>query len=301
MVRSRLFWITLASMAAASCLLVRDLDSLEGAAPGDDATAPGVEGGGSSGASSSSSGQLPSDGGLEADAADAGSTCPEGRGPAMVRLPAPLDFCIDSTEVTLGQYRTFLQAGVAPADQPPRCASNGSFGSNISFPMPEAGRDQEPIRGVDFCDALAFCTWAGKTLCGDRETGGPTGLDAGPKGRWYAACNHNDDTLHDYPYGEPFDVNACNGLQRWQEQDAAAKLLPVASLPSCEGSYPGLFDLSGNVQEWEDSCATTDAGTRCVTRGGAFYNGSANLRCDTRNVIPADTQDVGLGVRCCAD
>ena len=56
-------------------------------------------------------------------------------------------------------------------------------------------------------------------------------------------------------------------------------LVPVASLPGCQGGYPGVFDMSGNVEEVEDSC--DDAGT-CYSRGGSFVDDPAlaETRCD---------------------
>jgi formylglycine-generating enzyme required for sulfatase activity len=60
------------------------------------------------------------------------------------------------------------------------------------------------------------------------------------------------------------------------------KPLPVASVPSCEGGYAGLFDMVGNVAEFIDSCLPPDPGCPadlgghqcdlCVLVGGSFQD-----------------------------
>src|SRR5258706_14768826 len=51
--------------------------------------------------------------------AEAGPSCPELEGPTMIRTP---DGCIDSTEVTRGQYAKFLAAGVDVSQQRVECS-----------------------------------------------------------------------------------------------------------------------------------------------------------------------------------
>jgi len=47
-------------------------------------------------------------------------------------------------------------------------------------------------------------------------------------------------------------------------------LAPVASFPGCEGFYPGLFDLEGNVAEWVDSCdGSSGPNDHCTLAGGS--------------------------------
>jgi formylglycine-generating enzyme required for sulfatase activity len=73
-----------------------------------------------------------------------------------------------------------------------------------------------------------------------------------------------------------------------------------AGTTSCEGGYAGLFDLSGNVGEWEDSCnGTTDADS-CRIRGGSYQRASANLRCDDTYTWQRGAAFVDVGIRCCA-
>jgi len=79
--------------------------------------------------------------------------------------------------------------------------------------------------------------------------------------------------------------------------------VPVGTLSSCQSSvsgYGGVYDLSGNVWEWEDSCSGTGSGATCRVRGGSYINDYNELNCATdrrwyRTSVRSDT-----GFRCCS-
>ena len=62
---------------------------------------------------------------------------------------------------------------------------------NYTFQPSEPGADPEhPVTHVDFCDAVAFCAWAGKRLCG-KIGGGELSfaeLSLASESQWFAAC-----------------------------------------------------------------------------------------------------------------
>ncbi len=233
------------------------------------------------------------------------SRCPSGRGPAMVEVPT-LDgrtFCIDSTETTQGQYAEFMKATAGDAgSQDPRCTWKTDYVPLCAYD-PE-GQKNRPVVCVDWCDALAFCHWAGKRMCGQIGGGSLPGFfgnvyDA-TKSQWHAACTHNGTRV--YPYGTVYNPAACNT----NDPEAGAPT-DVGSVKGCVGGFAGLNDMSGNVQEFEDACDEVDSGPkdgRCHGRGGSWAEDTTAARCDGNGVLLIFTRDTYTdyaGIRCCAD
>jgi formylglycine-generating enzyme required for sulfatase activity len=139
-----------------------------------------------------------------------------------------------------------------------------------------------------------YCEWAGKRLCGAIAGGSnPVASFGDPDtSAWYDACSSHG-TLA-YPYGGTVVPGRCNGT-------GGTALVDVGSLPDCRGPaqpYASVFDMMGNVSEWEDSCAgTTGSDDPCRVRGGS--RSSNDLRClrDETNVRSIRKGD--LGFRCC--
>ena len=194
------------------------------------------------------------------------------------------DYCIDSTEVTESQYAAFITAkGSDTSGQPAYCAWNTSYAPRTSggctpTSFDPTNRPNHPVKCVDWCDAYAYCAWAGKRLCG-RVTGGPL-TPGSALGAWQAACSREGTRA--YPYGNNYIGNYCvsadyDGVSGYQPSTDV--LRPVASLPTCEGGYPGIWDMSGNLWEWEDSCdASSGADDTCQIRGSSFQQGDREQR-----------------------
>ncbi len=130
----------------------------------------------------------------------------------------------------------------------------------------------------DWCDAYAFCAFAGKRLCTISEL--------------RFACTRGGQ--QGWPYGDTFDGSACNGAELGLDAS-----WPVGSHPSCQGAFPGLFDLVGNIDEWSASCeAAGDGGPAeaiCSVFGGFYRTAAATC-------APSTTQPrtSNAGFRCCA-
>lgn len=212
-----------------------------------------------------------------------------GRGPEMVNVGT---YCIDKTEVTNGQYQAWLDTTPA-TNQTGRCSWNRSFDRFQNRNTWET--DTTPVIYVDWCDAQAFCQWAGKRLCG--------------KTQWLDVCS--SPRAHEYPYGATYAANACNG------DNNRGKAVAVGSLSTCTGTeapYNAVFDMSGNVEEWIDACQNGSSGDgssdQCAVIGGGWYDGEEWLKCDSsypfprRRAVDSDPDETDysneVGFRCCS-
>ena len=218
-----------------------------------------------------------------------------GRGPNMVRVYAPNvpSFCIDVTEVTIAQYKSFL-ADQGKPDAPADCSSKNRApkGGAYVLNLPD---QTEPMRYVDWCDAATFCAWSGKRLCG-KPGGGPAVFkehDKASDSQWYAACTQKDEK---YPYGDNHVKGTCNDEQPTGDKVPECEKAPSAH-PGCHGGIAALLAMTGNVKEWEDSCE----GKKCRLRGGSCFNASDIATCD--NNEERDREGGGglsdVGFRCC--
>ncbi|WP_394826873.1 formylglycine-generating enzyme family protein [Pendulispora albinea] len=214
------------------------------------------------------------------------------------------DFCIDTTEVTNAQYVPFLQAVTANprmAEQPADvCSWNTDFQVASGYPKPADGDPNDPVRGVDWCDAYAFCRWANKRLCGAVGGGSsPYSNFAQPTDQWYFACSSNG--RYAYTYGAGFDEKACNGDGTGR---ADASVVNVAQSTRCHppaSPFASLYDMTGNVLEWEDSCESSAVDSDCLTRGGWFKSPEpAALACNKNGRRKRTASAEGVGIRCCS-
>jgi sulfatase modifying factor 1 len=271
----------------ASCDLGIDVDALsagcDGACDGAEAS---TEGGRDAGdAPDAGASDAPDRGGR-----DAAMACPDAAGGAMARVSlGDASVCVDRVEVTNRAYAAFLDAA-APGAAPAGCDPGASH-APASWPPP-AGRDALPVASVTWCDAHAFCAWAGKRLCG-AIGGGP--LDPSLLGRasfdeWFAVCSNDGKAT--YPYGDAYAPVACNG-----NDYGTGGPVPVGSLGTCASRAGGPLDLSGNVWEWIDAC---DPQGRCYARGGAYNSPPSELACAGSIASLRTVGAVTIGFRCCS-
>ena len=212
--------------------------------------------------------------------------------PDMIEIPSPGGgtYCVDATEVTNSRYALFLEAAPPAAGQPPECAWNQTYVPASGWP----GVPDNPVTHVDWCDAHAYCAWAGRQLCGAMGGGAAPfdALDDPTASQWYAACSRGGQ--QSYPYGSQHKSGMCN------DGDLPDfSLEPVGFRACCEGGYWGLHDMIGNVAEWEDSCdEALGASDQCRTRGLAPYGSGAS--CEQDETGRRDRADDQIGIRCCS-
>ena len=292
-------------------------------APGSDVADTSTSDAGTSadaGEAASNAEQIRVDSGAQsATATDAGSglqslsdAAPPGEGCARA-LPGPLGvevrsaesapYCIDATEVTNEHYADFLDATPGLDGLPAACAFKSSFVPGGVWPADVA---ELPVTHVDWCDAWAYCAWAGKQLCGDVEGGAVPYADFSKSNNaWFTACSNDGTTT--YPYGSTFDSGACVGT----DYDGLAGYQPATDVAHAPGSarrcrnssteLASLSDMSGNVAEWEDSCdATTGSQDLCRLRGSSFRLGQATtMRCSSAGPSTRNARASFIGFRCC--
>lgn len=295
------------SVGAPACLV--EIEELQSSSQG----GGGQGGGGQGGTATATAGG----GGTGSGAGGGGEACPSDMVHAQHPSFPDVSFCVDRTEVSQADYTIFLASvgDVSGTEQPPECAQNTELtrtdaGSNC--PVWSAG-DDRAVNCVDWCDAYAYCAWAGKRLCGALDGGAPLAFDAPvTSDEWQFACSGGFQTT--YPYGDTGQICACYIPEEWQDEmmcdyqniTSLNYKAEVGSHPDCEGGFPGIFDMQGNAAEWTNRCEPEDGtGTEhCSVRGGATYSlsGSTYFTCDNLKQSEA-RHDAALeaGIRCCRD
>jgi formylglycine-generating enzyme len=222
------------------------------------------------------------------------------------------DYQIDATEVTKGQYRSWLMTDpTVPTSLDVRCGWKAAWSSPEPGTATDWDAEHHPIASVDWCDAYGYCAGVGKRLCGRVGGGSNDASDAANAvgiDQWYTACS-SDGAFDErgYPYGQTYSPTACNGLDA-----AKGGAVMVATMTSCQSPIArctGIFDLSGNVAEWEDSCdghlGMLDG---CRIRGGSFDNlGDLDtasawewLSCGAGVATNRFVSSDDIGFRCCS-
>ena len=214
------------------------------------------------------------------------------------------NYQIDVTEVTQGQYDNWLATKPAlPVSSDANCGYVTGYGEQGTGDVYQgADAEHHPVVYVDWCDANRYCTTVGKRLCG-AIAGGSNAFysytDA-TQSQWYRACSSGGANL--FPYGNSYESWACDGYDYWN--GSTLQTVAVGSLPNCVTAatgYAGVYDLSGNVWEWEDSCTGSGAYANCRVRGGSCYSGGGEyLGCGYDNYNYRISVGSNFGFRCCS-
>lgn len=285
--------------------------------------------GGRAGASDERGGQGGVGGSEPYDPSD--PTCPTTLlGPPMVllRSPAGVPYCIDQHEVRQKDYAPFVEAATKDAGGIKKLAC----GENVKWTVMQEEFHQKPgletYTGcgepgtwnpekhgewpktcVDECAAKAFCTFAGKELCG-AVGGGELKftddgyLDLDPENNaWFNACSNGGKTL--LPRGNERKEATC-------EQAILDPATPAAAEPAeCRSSEPpfgSMIGLGTGVREYVNACTGAN-GTNCAIAGPSLDPYSPGQSVAPQYVAPHHKEcgEVGLissggdgiGFRCC--
>ena len=192
-------------------------------------------------------------------------------------------FWVDRTEVTNAQYGKCVQVGGCTASV---YAGDSRFNG-----------DNQPVVGVDWSQAQAYCQWTGRQL--------PT------EAQWEKAARGTDGQI--YPWGnQPITCEYAvmnDGSGNGCGKGAAA--WPVGSKPKGASPY-GALDMAGNVWEWVAdwyeqkyyvSSPPKDppgpsSGQYRVLRGGSWGNLQSGVRAASRDPGTPGSRSGGIGFRC---
>ena len=186
-------------------------------------------------------------------------------------------FWIDQTIITNGMYAKCVSAGI--------CAPSLCNGDNCS------NGDQQPVVGIDWNQAKAYCEWAGRRLPTEAE--------------WEKAARGTDGRI--YPWGNQAPNSRFLNINRNIGNSTNVGLYP-------EGASPfGALDMVGNVAQWvadfydggyySSSPARNpqgpSSGSSRGVRGGLWGGFDNNARSTFRSNSDQDFQGSGvIGFRC---
>jgi serine/threonine-protein kinase len=228
--------------------------------------------------------------------------------------PVTLDaFWLDQTEVTVGQFRSF----VTQAEYETDAEREGwgwwigdrelveLVGANWQRPLglEYDPQDDHPVMQVSWNDALAYCEWAGARLPTEAE--------------WEYAARGTEGLL--YPWGDDFDCTRANLddevevdyyiVPGGQGCDGYPFAAPVGSYPD-GASWCNALDMAGNVWEWvadwyvdyspEEQTNPTglEMGSEKVFRGGGWFSAQQHARVTHRAYHTPDSRYFSTGFRC---
>ncbi len=232
-----------------------------------------------------------------------------------VRITKP--FYMNSTEVTVGQFRQFIKETSHKTD-----AEKGDGGMIYSKKedrwVPQKGMkwdnvpwqiaDNQPVVFVSWNDAQAFCRWLSRKE--KRTYRLPT------EAEWELGCRGGSAWVR-FPWGDRLpgdrDLNFGDGNPKLPESmttvnDGYEYVSPVGSFPP---NGLGLYDMEGNVMEWVEDRYERNyyetspiedpkgpaSGTSRMNKGGNWYASPADCRCAFRGFSGPEMNFFNLGFR----
>lgn len=189
-------------------------------------------------------------------------------------------YYIDLYEVANADYKEYLE--VTGVKKLPRYWDDPNF-----------NQSNQPVVGVTWKEAQAFCRWKNKRLPTEAE--------------WEKASRGKRPIK--YPWGDEAPHKT-----KLNFNNAIGRTTPVGTYPAGKSDY-GVFDLSGNVAEWvqdwhfpeyylfspKENPPGPDKGHYKIIRGGNWKNNAEDVRLTYRNATVPKARSKTVGFRCAAD
>ena len=256
-------------------------------------------------------------------------SCPENSLVAKMVLITAMDgkpYCIDEREVVYGEYKTFVEAKKDDfSGQPPECEWNKDYGPvevhpawyadvppQRCGPSLSTANPDRAVQCTDFCDAWAFCAWAGKRLCGLRgaehgkvalvstsddneELNVALKVTRTTQSEWNNVCTQGGTSK--FPYGDELVRGICIDSTMLAARGDAAYDSRNTSKSECHGTQPPydqVWNMSGSIPQWLNICVPYE----CVSHGGRL--GDDGWSCGG-TVGLTSIRTPYFGIRCCSD
>ena len=210
-------------------------------------------------------------------------------------------FLIDKTEVTVGQFKKFVDStGYTTSAE----KNGGGLIYNMGWkkisgwvwhsPYGRLAASEEPAVRVSFYDAEAFCKWKNKRI--------PTDIE------WHKAAYTEFRSNPPMPYikgvSYPYPTgNTPHGANCLKECGDLATIYHTVKLNRGYGhvlagttlsGVNGLYEMGANVWEWTESGRDHEKGTR----GGSWWYGASKMRSDNQSTKSPSMAAIYIGFRC---
>ena len=192
-------------------------------------------------------------------------------------------FYIDQHEVTNAQYRRFIEA--------------------TGYPEPEYWHNphrNQPVAGVDWHDAMAYATWAGKRLPTEAEwEKAARGGLVGKRYPWGDEAPDENKVQHDRKSTVPTVPNGyglfdmAGSVWEWCLDEYQPDAYQPSSHPARQKTNPF---VGGDIESVVKNYKSVE--TEHVVRGGMWGNSFFRLRVANRDSAVSTDKTFGLGFRC---